>query len=176
VVLATQNPIEMEGTFPLPEAQLDRFLFKVKMGYPDAAALKRIAESATSGSESPPDRRLGPERVVAMQRLATEVPIADELSDLVVRIIRATHPDDPGASDRIRRFVRFGTSPRALQAIVRGAKVHALGSGRFHVAPADLAAVVFPSLRHRIGLNFDAALSGVDADDLTQDIVTKELG
>jgi MoxR-like ATPase len=175
LVLATQNPIEMEGTFPLPEAQLDRFMYKSLVRFPAADELRRIASETTGAAQ--PDLRpvLSPQRVMEMRELARCVPVAPELLDAAARIVRGTHPEDERATGGVRRYVRYGASPRAVQALVLGAKVHALMRGRCHVAPADIEIAVAPALRHRVLLNFEASAEAVEVDGLVEEIVTREL-
>jgi MoxR-like ATPase len=169
-VLATQNPIELEGTYPLPEAQLDRFLFKLLVPFPSPAELSEIAR-LTTGAPPPPLRPVADAaRMLEMAALARQVPIADHVLDYGVRLVTATHPDR-GQSDSVRRYVRYGASPRGLQSLVLGAKVRALLDGRFNVAFDDLRATARPALRHRVFLNFEADAAGVSADDLIGEIL-----
>ncbi len=175
IVLATQNPIEMEGTFPLPEAQLDRFMFKIGMGYPSADELLRIARATTGERLARPAAVLTPERLIEMRQTARRVPISGEMLEAAVRIVQTTHPDQPLATLEVRRFVRYGASPRALQATILGAKVHALIEDRLHVAAADLAAAAAPALSHRLLLNFDASASEVTTDDIVAGVLDKVL-
>ncbi|HEY63021.1 MAG TPA: MoxR family ATPase [Caldilineae bacterium] len=170
-VLATQNPIEMEGTYPLPEAQLDRFLFKIDVPFPSVEELVEIAER-TTGVEVPEAQPVADgETILAMQRLARGVPIAEHVTEAAARITRATHPDDPGAPESVRRYVRYGASPRGMQALILGGKIHALLDGRFNVALDDLRAVARPALRHRIILNFEAQAEGITPDALIDEVV-----
>jgi len=169
-VLATQNPIELEGTYPLPEAQLDRFLFKLLVPFPSAVELGEIVRR-TTGDPLPPLRPVADAgRLLAMAALARQVPIADHVIDYAVRLVTATHPDR-GHSDRVARYVRYGASPRGVQALVLGAKVRALLDGRFNVAFDDLRATARPALRHRVFLNFEADAAGVTSDDLIGEIL-----
>jgi MoxR-like ATPase len=175
VVLATQNPIELEGTFPLPEAQLDRFMFKIVIDYPGRDALQEIGETTTAQPGRSPAAVLDPERVQAMRRIVRRVPVATEVMSSAVAVVRATHPGDVNATDKIRRFVRFGASPRSLQAMVLGAKAHALIEGRCHVSPSDLRATAWPAMRHRVLLNFEASVSSVGVDEIISELVEKFL-
>jgi MoxR-like ATPase len=164
-VLATQNPIELEGTYPLPEAQLDRFLYKLLVPFPSADELAAIARR-TTGSEVPRvDQVLSGEELLAVQELVRDVPIADHVLDHAIRVLRATHPES-SPLEVVRRHVRYGASPRGLQAMVLGGKVRALMEGRFNVAFSDLRAVAPSALRHRIVLGYEA-----EAEDVTQDTV-----
>ena len=165
-VLATQNPIEMEGTYPLPEAQLDRFLFKLKVRYPAMAELNAIIDRTTQSHAVNIDRVMDGEDVLAYQELIREVPVASHVRDFASRIVMATHPQWEQAPEATRRFVRYGASPRAAQAMVLGAKVRALIAGRYNVSIDDLRALAAPSLRHRILLNFAGESEGMDTDTL----------
>jgi len=170
-VMATQNPIEMEGTYPLPEAQLDRFFFKLNVNYPSEDELLTIAERTTSGH--PPEVQPvadGP-TVLAMMELAREVPIARPVLGFAVKLTTRTHPENPESPESTRRYVRYGASPRGLQALVLGAKIRAILEGRFNVAFEDLRAVALPALRHRIILNFEADAEGVTADRVISDVL-----
>jgi len=166
LVMATQNPLEMEGTYPLPEAQLDRFLFKLKVSYPSASEMHEILERTTSADEPGAEKVATGDVVLAMRRLAREVPIAEHVRDFAVRTVMGTHPDDPGAPDAVKRYVRYGASPRAAQAMVLAGKALALLAGRFHVSEDDLRAVACQSMRHRIILNFEGEAEGIDVDDV----------
>lgn len=169
-VLATQNPIEMEGTYVLPEAQIDRFFFKVTLPFPSVDVLESIVD-ATTGAEAPAvDPSLTPADVLALQRWTREVPISSELRTMVARFVRATQPDLPESIERVRRYVRYGVSPRGAQALVLAAKARALMEGRFNVALEDLRAVALPALRHRLQLNFEGEAGGVSVDGLIADV------
>ncbi len=170
-VMATQNPLEMEGTFPLPEAQLDRFLFKLEAAYPSVEELVAIAGRTTGVAVPSPEQALDAATLLAMQQLAREVPVAAEVLDYGARLLRATHPADPSAPDRVRAYTRLGASPRGLQAMVLGAKSLALLAGRHHVARADLRSLAAPALRHRIAINFAGQADGVHPDVIIGDIV-----
>jgi MoxR-like ATPase len=172
-VLATQNPIELEGTYPLPEAQLDRFFFKVVVPFPGADDLAEIARRTTGVSEVRLEAVAGGHELSQMSLLAREVPIATPVLERAVRIVLATHPDRPGAPDEVKRYVRWGSSPRGLQTMVLGARIRALLDGRFNVAYDDLEAVATPALRHRIFLNFEADAAGVDADQVVAAVLAR---
>jgi MoxR-like ATPase len=163
-VLATQNPIEMEGTYPLPEAQLDRFLFKLRVAFPALADLREIAER-TTGPEPPAARRVvdGP-ALRRIQVFARQVPVAAHVQEYAARVVLATHPEPEGAMESARRFVRYGASPRGLQALLRAGKVRALAQGRAHVAAEDVRALAVPALRHRILLSFEGEAEGVEPE------------
>jgi MoxR-like ATPase len=163
-VLATQNPIELEGTYPLPEAQLDRFFFKLLVPFPTADELAEIARRTTGVDEAQLVPVAAGEDLTAMSTLAREVPVADPVMDHAVRLVLATHPEHPEAPEEVRRYVRWGASPRALQTLVLGGRIRALLDGRFNLALEDLEAVATPALRHRLFLNFEADAAGVDTD------------
>ena len=170
-VMATQNPIEMEGTYPLPEAQLDRFLFKLRVRYPAIEELNRIIDRTTQSKPTAITRVMTGEQVLRFRELIREVPIATHVRDIVSNIVMATHPQWETAPDVSRRFVRYGASPRGAQALVLGAKVRALSEGRYNVSVDDLRALAAPALRHRIILNFEGEAEGVDVDALVAQIV-----
>jgi MoxR-like ATPase len=170
-VLATQNPIEMEGTYPLPEAQLDRFLLKLRVRYPAIEELNTIIDRTTQARAVSVERVMSGARVLGFRELIREVPIADHVRALASSIIMATHPQWEQAPESARRFIRYGASPRGAQALVLGAKVRALTQGRFNVSVEDLRALAAPALRHRIILNFEGEAEGVDTDTLIAQIV-----
>ncbi|MCI0343574.1 MAG: AAA family ATPase [Planctomycetales bacterium] len=165
-VLATENPIEMEGTYPLPEAQLDRFLLKIEVGTPTEDDLVEILRRTTGGAPPEPAAVCGPEEVLRLQAFAREVPVPEPVARAVARLVRATHPDTPCAPEAVRRFVRYGASPRGAQAIQLAGKVRALARGRLNLAFEDVRAVALPALRHRILRNFEAEAEGMTADRL----------
>ena len=161
-VLATQNPLEMEGTYPLPEAQLDRFLFKVMVPFPSEEDLVTIIER-TTGADSPTASKVASAaEIVEMQRLARAVPLAPPVTTYAVSLLAATHPDQARAPQLVREYVRYGGSPRGAQALVAGGKIYALLDGRFNVSTDDIRAVALPSLRHRIILNFEVPAPTVE--------------
>ena len=163
-VLATQNPIDQEGTYPLPEAQLDRFLVKLVVEYPTGADLIEVLNRTTEGKQVAPGTVLNPERLQEMQRLVRDVPAASHVKDYVVRLILATHPKTETAAAISNQFLRFGSSPRGAQAVLIAAKVRALIQGRYQVSFDDVQAVVPMTLRHRLILNFEAEAEGVTTD------------
>jgi MoxR-like ATPase len=169
VVVATQNPIELEGTFPLPEAQLDRFMFKLLVGAPDLESLVAILEETTGTQEADPGVSMQGEEVAELHALARQVICGRHLLRAIARLLRATDPTAADASDATRRLVRYGASPRGGQAIVLAAKVSALLEARPHVNRADVERFVLPSLRHRVVLSFEAEADGVTVDRLVQD-------
>ncbi|MGD1994486.1 MAG: AAA family ATPase [Anaerolineae bacterium] len=166
MVLATQNPIEMEGTYPLPEAQLDRFLFKVNVELPSSAEMVEILNRTTGEAEPTLERVADGESVLAMATLARQVPIASPVAETVSRLVLATHPENEAAPEMVRRYVRYGASPRGAQALVLGGKVTALLAGRYNVALEDVEAVAPVALRHRVLLNFEAQADGIRTDDV----------
>jgi MoxR-like ATPase len=165
-VLGTQNPLEMEGTYPLPEAQLDRFVFKLLVDYLDEDALVEIANRTTTGHKAVVEQVLSKPRILEMIDLVREVPIADHVTRYAVRVVRATHPRSGSAAREVDRFVKYGASPRGIQALILGAKVRALSEGRFHASCEDLRSVALPSLRHRLILNFEGEAEDVRPDDI----------
>jgi len=180
-VLATQNPLEMEGTYPLPEAQLDRFFFKLKVEFPSRHALHTILDRTTTEKSVHAEKVIGGADLLELRALVRQVPVARSVQDYAVRVLRATHPtpdsdekrdgkasarDAKDGKDAVRRFVRYGASPRGAQALLLGAKVLALLDGRFAASCADVQNVARPALRHRLILNFEGQAEGVDPDDI----------
>ena len=170
-VLATQNPIEMEGTYPLPEAQLDRFMFKLDVQSPSVAELARIFSTTTGSEKAVAGKVVDGQRIMEMRALAQQVPIAQHLLEYVARLVLATHPDSPEAADVVKQFVRVGASPRGGQAIIKGSKMIALARGRFNVSADDIRECAFPALRHRMILNFEGEAEGVKADDVVSKVI-----
>jgi MoxR-like ATPase len=165
-VMATQNPIEQEGTYPLPEAQLDRFLFKLVVGYSTRDEIATILDRTTRGERPHAEKVIDGETLVQMQGLVREVLIAPHVQDYAIRLALATHPDGPHAVDITNQYIRWGSSPRGVQTLVLAAKVRALLDGRYNVSFEDLRRVYLPGLRHRVLLNFEAQAEGVEADDV----------
>lgn len=172
-VLATQNPLEMEGTYPLAEAQLDRFFFKVNVNLPGVKEMSEILDR-TTGKETPAANiaATGAD-IIQMRALARTVPIASHVKEYIASLVLASHPEDPNASPLVKKYVRYGVSPRGGQALVLGAKVTALLSGRYNVAFEDVHAIANAALRHRLLLNFDGLAEGIQADDVIQELVMK---
>lgn len=170
-VLATQNPLEMEGTYPLPEAQLDRFFFKIDVPFPSVDELVTIADRTTGADQPVLNKVADGETILAMQALAREVPIAVHVSEYAARLIAATHPNQAIAPEGVRQYVRFGSSPRGMQAMILAGKIMALLDGRPNVAFDDLRAAALPTLRHRLILNFDAQAEGIRPDDIVAQLV-----
>ena len=170
-VLATQNPLEMEGTYPLPEAQLDRFLFKVLVRFPNAKDLMRIIDT-TVGSQALRAKQIASgEQLMRLIETARAVPVATHVKEYAVRLLLATHPDQEDAPEQVRKYVRYGASPRGLQALITTAKVRALLEGRYNVSMEDVQNVAFPALRHRIILNFDGLADGITPEGLIEAII-----
>ena len=172
-VLATQNPIEMEGTYPLPEAQLDRFFFKLNVESPENDSLVEIFYRTTNPEDPDAEEVIAGEDVIKMREFAREVPIASPLTEYVARIIRATHPQSKEAKNinAVTKFIRFGSSPRGGQAIILAAKVRAILKERFNVSGDDIRASAMPSLRHRIILNFEGEAKGVTTDSIIDELI-----
>ena len=170
-VLATQNPLEMEGTYPLPEAQLDRFMFKIHVGSPNAEQIVEIMARTTSQAEPQAPQVAGGERILEMCEVVRQVPVASHVSDYIARLILATDPNAADAPDITRKYIRYGSSPRGAQAIVLGAKVLALRDGRANVAFDDVKTVAPAALRHRLILSFEGQADAVDPDDLIAQIL-----
>ncbi len=170
-VLATQNPIEMEGTYPLPEAQLDRFLFKIMVPSPTLAELATIVDRTTGTKHPEIGKVLGGPEILRMRELARAVPIAPHVRDYAAALVLATHPTSQGAPDITRQFVRFGSSPRGAQAVVLAAKIKALLAGRYNVALEDINTVAVPALRHRVLLNFEGEAEGIRTEDVVARII-----
>ena len=173
LVLATQNPIEQEGTYPLPEAQLDRFLLKVSVPNVERADLMEILRRTTTSAEPAVGTVLDGARIVEAQRLARRIVIAAPVQDYVIRLVLATHPGGDHADERAGREIAVGASPRAAQAIVTAAKVRALFDGRFHVSIGDVHAVAPAALRHRVIPSFEAEADGLDADRVVAGIIER---
>ncbi len=170
-VLATQNPLEMEGTYPLPEAQLDRFLLKILVRFPLAKDLLQIIDT-TVGTQTYRTKQVASgEQLSKLIETARAVPVATHIKEYAVRLLLATHSDQEDAPEKVRNFVRYGASPRGLQAIIMTAKVRALLEGRYNVSQEDLREVVFPALRHRIILNFDGLTEGITPEEVIEEII-----
>ena len=171
LVMATQNPIEQEGTYPLPEAQLDRFFFKLLVGYSSRAELTTILQRTTSGVEAKVEAVLGAEQIIAYQKLVRKVRVDAAVQDYAVRLTLATHPRSEFATPMVNQFVRFGASPRAAQALILAGKVHALLAGRAQVTFEDVRPALLPAMRHRMLLNFEAEAEGRTADGILENLL-----
>lgn len=170
-VIATQNPLEMEGTYPLPEAQLDRFLFKILVPYPTLKELRDIVTRTTGVIEHQAEAIMSGEEILAVNRLAREVPVADKVLDFALQILVSTHPGAAKASPMVAKYVQVGASPRGIQSIILAARVSALLDGRFNVSFADIERVALPALRHRLFLNFEAQGGGISADAIIKEVL-----
>ena len=171
MVLATQNPIEQEGTYPLPEAQLDRFFFKLLVPYSDRRELREILQRTTTAGEPKADSIIGAADIVRGQDLVRRIAVADHVQDYAIRLVLATHPNGEFAPEATSRFVRFGSSPRGVQSLVLAGKARALLDGRYHVSFEDISRSVPPGLRHRILLNFEGQAEGLSSDDILKSIL-----
>lgn len=171
LVMATQNPLEMEGTYPLPEAQLDRFFCKLIVQYPAASELETILDRTTESESPSADAVLDGDRILAMSALARQIPISDEVRRYGIALILATHPEHDLAPDITKKFVQYGSSPRGLQSLILGAKIRAILDNRVHVAREDLQLMALPVLRHRIILNFEGQAEGISADHVLTQII-----
>ena len=169
-ILATQNPLEQEGTYPLPEAQLDRFMLKILVGYPSAEEELQIMKTITTRIEPELDLKavLGKQETITLQNLVRRVPVADHIYEYVATLVRATRPGEAGTPDFVNEWVTWGASPRACLHLIVGGKARAVLRGRFHVAIEDIRALALPILRHRMGLNFAAHAEGVSTDDVVK--------
>ncbi|MCA8938466.1 MAG: AAA family ATPase, partial [Planctomycetes bacterium] len=170
-VLATQNPIEMEGTYPLPEAQLDRFMFKLDVKSSSVNELAKIFSQTTGAKVHAADRVTDGAGIVKMRTLASEVPVPSHLLDYTAKLVLATHPTSEMAPAAVRQYVRFGSSPRGGQSILRAAKVRALVEGRYNVSADDIRRMAYPALRHRVLLNFEGEAEGVNPDRVVSAVI-----
>ncbi len=177
-VLATQNPLEMEGTYPLPEAQLDRFFFKLIVQYPKREDLHTILDRTTTDDVPKPKAVIDKSRIVEMRDLVRKVPLARQIQDYAVRVVLATHPENAEATPMSKRFLRYGASPRGLQAVILAAKIRALLEGRYAVSMDDIRYVAPPAIRHRLIMNFEGEAEGIEPDAIIAEILksTKEAG
>lgn len=175
-VLATQNPLELEGTYPLPEAQLDRFLFNITLGYLPLEDELTVVERFTSDVQPEPvSACTSPAQIRAFQQLTRQVPVSKQVGRYAVQLVRATRPEDPAATDKVRQYVKFGASVRAALFITLAAKARALMAGRYHVTTEDIDALAAPVLRHRVMLNYFAEADGVDVDGVLRDLVDQRV-
>ena len=170
-VLATQNPIDQEGTYPLPEAQLDRFFFKLVVGYPSAEELTEVLTRTTEGTRPEINKVLARDGLIELQKLVRQVPVASHVKDYAVRLVLATHPKTDTAAPISNQYLRFGSSPRGGQCLLLAGKVRALTHGRFNVSFDDIQAVAAPALRHRLILNFEAEAEGITTDQVVAQIL-----
>ncbi|HEY7475605.1 MAG TPA: MoxR family ATPase [Vicinamibacterales bacterium] len=171
LVLATQNPLEMEGTYPLPEAQLDRFFFKLKVQYPSEDSMHQIVERTTQTLDTKVERVADGPEILEMRHVARSVPIARPVQAYAIRLALGSHPESPYATPLVKRYVRYGASPRAAQALVLAGKIHALTHGQAFVSAEDIRAVAMPALRHRVLLNFEGEAEQVNPDTIVGELI-----
>jgi MoxR-like ATPase len=172
-VMATQNPLEMEGTYPLPEAQLDRFFYKVHVPFPSLEELCEVMDRTTGNATAEVDAVLTPDELGQLRRIVREVPVAPDVQRYAMRLLLGTHPTGPHATPTARQFLRYGASPRGAQTLILGGRVAALLAGRTHVGFADVRSAALPALRHRIGLAFEAEADGLTPDDLVKKVLSE---
>jgi MoxR-like ATPase len=171
IVLATQNPIEMEGTYPLPEAQLDRFFFKLKVKYPSASQINEIIDKTTRGSLPKLQKIVNAKIINEMRIMIKEIPIAEHVKNYAIRIVLATRPDSEFSTALTNKYIRYGSSPRGAQSLVLAGKVYAFLDSRFNVSFDDIKKAARPGLRHRIILNFEGEAEGINAEDIIDNII-----
>ncbi len=167
-VLATQNPLETEGTYPLPEAQMDRFLFKLDVAFPNKEELMKIVLTTTDGKVHRASKVMDGKRLLQMREIAQQVPVAEPVAEYLMDLILKTHPENPEAPEVMRQYVRYGASPRGAQAVLQAARIFALLAGRYHVAYEDIKQAAKPALRHRIFLNFEGMAEGKTSDEIIE--------
>ena len=171
LVLATQNPIEMEGTFPLPEAQLDRFFFKVKISYPGTDELLQIVERTTELDQQELSMVVDHEAIMTMRATVKKILITEAVKKYAINLVLATHPENDDSPDITKKCIRYGSSPRGIQSLIMAAKVRALLDKRYNVSFEDISSLAFPALRHRIVLNFEGQVKGLDSDKIIAEII-----
>lgn len=171
MVLATQNPIEMEGTYPLPEAQLDRFLFKLNVKFPTLKELQAIMEVTITNNEVELNKVIDGQTILDMRKIFREVPISKGVQEYALRVLLSTHPDEEHSPEVAKKYISYGASPRAAQAMISTAKIRALMEGRYNVSFEDIKYVAYPALRHRVFLNFDAISEGITTDGIITEIL-----
>lgn len=165
-VLATENPIEQDGTYPLPEAQMDRFMFKLLVTFPSVSALKDIVNMTQKTMDETAEAVIDGETILQMRELAKTVPVLDEILDYAMELVASTHPELDGANDTAKKYIKYGCSPRAAQAIITTAKVRALVNGNYNVSYDDIDALAYPVLRHRMKVNYNAINEHLTVDDV----------
>lgn len=170
-VMATQNPLEMEGTYPLPEAQLDRFLFKLMVPFPKADDIGQILDRTTQAEAPTVSPLFDAQRIIDMSHLARRIPIADDVRQYAISIVMGTHPEDTAAAPMAKEYVRYGSSPRGAQSLILTAKIRAILDGRYHVSKDDLRYVAPNALRHRLILNFEGQAENIAVDDVIQNVI-----
>ena len=174
-VLATQNPLELEGTYPLPEAQLDRFIFKLDVKFPEKSELLDIVKLTTGKGEARARKLFDGNKIKEMRDISLDVPVADAVADYAMDVIIRSHPEIDGAPEAVKKYVRYGSSPRGAQAIIKTARINALSKGRFNVAYEDIKDVAYDVLRHRVFLNFEAVSDGVRVEDIIDELLKEEI-
>ena len=174
-VLATQNPLELEGTYPLPEAQLDRFIFKLDVKFPEKSELLDIVKLTTGKGEARAQKLFDGNKIKEMRDISLDVPVADAVADYAMDVIIRSHPEIDGAPETVRKYVRYGSSPRGAQAIIKTARINALSKGRYNVAYEDIKDVAYDVLRHRIFLNFEAVSDGIRVEDIIEELLKEEI-
>ncbi len=172
-VLATQNPIEMEGTYPLPEAQMDRFLFKLNVPFPSLDELSDIVTMTTGGQEKELKAVCSGKEIISMRRLAQEIPIAKPVLEFAMKLVLATHPESKYATEKTKKYIRFGSSPRGAQSMVSAARIKAILDGRYNVSFSDIKFAAYPSLRHRIFINFEGVSEGLTTDEFIKELIVE---
>lgn len=173
MVLATQNPIEMEGTYPLPEAQLDRFMFKVLVEFPNLDELSKIMDLTVDGIGSEPEKIISSNDILSMRKIINDIPVAKYVKEYALKLVVATHSELPDAPEIARKYLKYGASPRAAQAILKSAKANALLDGRYNVSFDDIKYVALPCLRHRVFLNFEAISDGINNDEFIKMLINE---
>jgi len=173
-VLATQNPLELEGTYPLPEAQLDRFIFKIDVKFPTEQELLNIVNLTTGNRGAEAEKLFDADKIKEMRDISLEVPIADAVAKYAMEVIIKSHPELDKSPEAVKKYVRYGASPRGAQAIIRTARINALASGRYNVSYEDIKAVAYDSLRHRVFLNFEALSDGVSVENIIDELLKEE--
>lgn len=170
-VMATQNPMEMEGTYPLPEAQADRFLFKLRVPFPDQETLVEISKRTSGFEPTELNQVVGADELIEFQKIVSQIPVADHVTEYAAQLILATHPEGGEVIEDVTTYVSYGASPRGMQALIRGARIHCALDGRTAVSIDDIKRVALPALRHRVILNFQGEAESLDVDSLVADII-----
>ena len=170
-VLATQNPLELEGTYPLPEAQLDRFIFKLDVKFPSKEELLSIVNITTGTRGAQAQKLFNADKIKEMRDMALEVPVADAVAEYAMNVIIKSHPELEASPEAVKKYVRYGSSPRGAQAIIKTARINALASGRYNVSYDDIKAVAYDVLRHRVFLNFDALSDGITVENIIDELI-----